>query len=69
MPEDKDPTRRLYRQSSVKDIGSATGSILICDRDDAVSTGSGPGSPRGQPAWGGGCDRVSIHGKVALPVP
>src|SRR5258707_3951531 len=23
-----------------------------------VSTGSGPGSPSGQPAWGGGCDRV-----------
>ena len=22
-----------------------------------VRTGSGPGSPRGQPAWGGGCDR------------
>jgi len=20
-------------------------------------TGSGPGPPRGQPAWGGGCDR------------
>ena len=25
---------------------------------DRVRTGSGPGSPRGQPAWGGGCDRV-----------
>src|SRR2546421_7135908 len=25
-----------------------------------VSTESGPGSPRGQPAWGGGCDRVMI---------
>jgi lipoyl(octanoyl) transferase len=25
---------------------------------DEVSTGSGPGSPRGQPARGGGCDRV-----------
>jgi len=24
-----------------------------------VSIGSGPGSPRGQPAWGGGCDRVN----------
>jgi K+-transporting ATPase ATPase C chain len=23
-----------------------------------VSTGSGPGSPRGQPAWGGGSDRI-----------
>jgi lactate permease len=23
-----------------------------------VRTGSGPGSPSGQPAWGGGCDRV-----------
>jgi hypothetical protein len=27
-------------------------------KGDEVSTGSGPGSPRGQPAWGGGCDRV-----------
>src|SRR5439155_840368 len=25
-----------------------------------VSTGSGPGSPRAQPAWGGGCDRVDL---------
>jgi arginyl-tRNA synthetase len=24
-----------------------------------VRTGSGPGSPSGQPAWGGGCDRVT----------
>jgi len=23
-----------------------------------VRTASGPGSPRGQPAWGGGCDRI-----------
>src|SRR5688572_1962784 len=23
-----------------------------------VSTASAPGSPRGHPAWGGGCDRV-----------
>ncbi len=26
--------------------------------DEPVRTGSGPGSPRGQPAWGGGSDRV-----------
>jgi hypothetical protein len=25
-----------------------------------VRTGSGPGSPRGQPAWGGGSDRVTV---------
>src|SRR5207244_7103296 len=24
-----------------------------------VSTASGPGSPSGQPAWGGGCERVA----------
>jgi len=29
----------------------------------SVSTGSGPGSPSGQPAWGGGSDRVSNAGK------
>ncbi|HSP64054.1 MAG TPA: arginine--tRNA ligase, partial [Pyrinomonadaceae bacterium] len=27
--------------------------------EQAVSTGSGPGSPSGQPAWGGGSDRVA----------
>src|SRR5712691_5132567 len=27
---------------------------------DEYRTGSGPGSPRGQPAWGGGCDRVAL---------
>ena len=26
--------------------------------DDKYGTGSDPGSPRGQPAWGGGSDRV-----------
>jgi len=26
----------------------------------SVSTASGPGSPSGQPAWGGGCDRLTI---------
>ncbi|HVS21797.1 MAG TPA: DUF4147 domain-containing protein [Pyrinomonadaceae bacterium] len=26
-------------------------------------TGSGPGSPGGQPAWGGGCDRVNLASK------
>jgi hypothetical protein len=29
-------------------------------RSNEVSTGSGPGSPRGQPAWGGGSDRVIL---------
>jgi dipeptidyl aminopeptidase/acylaminoacyl peptidase len=29
-----------------------------------VSTGSGPGSPRGQPAWGGGSDRVESQAKT-----
>ncbi len=28
---------------------------------DEYRTGSGPGSPRGQPAWGGGCDRSSTQ--------
>jgi hypothetical protein len=26
-----------------------------------IRTGSGPGSPNGQPAWGGGCDRVTTE--------
>jgi len=33
--------------------------ILAPHQAGRVSTGSGPGSPRGQPAWGGGCDRVN----------
>ncbi|HEV2904563.1 MAG TPA: DUF3536 domain-containing protein, partial [Pyrinomonadaceae bacterium] len=32
--------------------------ILAPHQAAHVSTGSGPGSPRGQPAWGGGCDRI-----------
>ena len=32
--------------------------MKVANHGDEVSTGSGPGSPRGQPAWGGGSDRV-----------
>jgi alanyl-tRNA synthetase len=31
---------------------------LSAQRDTRYRTGSGPGSPSGQPAWGGGCDRI-----------
>jgi len=31
-----------------------------------VSTGSGPGSPSGQPAWGGGSDRVESQAKAPV---
>jgi hypothetical protein len=35
-----------------------------------ISTGSGPGSPRGQPAWGGGSDRPEDTSLVTgTPVP
>jgi len=33
-------------------------------RRNEVSTRSGPGSPSGQPAWGGGCDRIAIFAMV-----
>src|SRR5438270_11017701 len=33
---------------------------MVLTLANEVSTGRGPGSPRGQPAWGGGCDRVTI---------
>src|SRR6266699_1208553 len=33
---------------------------------DSYRTGSGPGSPRGQPAWGGGCDRTIFHLSFAI---
>ena len=35
-------------------------------RQEDVSTESGPGSPREQLAWGGGCDRVSISAASRL---
>src|SRR5437870_9145739 len=31
---------------------------LSAQRDTRYRTGSGPGSPSGQPAWGGGCERI-----------
>ena len=34
-----------------------------------VSTGSGPGSPSGQPAWGGGCDRVVSEPRASARTP
>ncbi len=30
-----------------------------------IRTGSGPGSPSGQPAWGGGCDRPEAQPEIA----
>jgi len=37
---------------------SVPGAIATGSRE--ASTGSGPGSPRGQPAWGGGSDRMQL---------
>jgi len=34
--------------------------------DEPIRTGSVPGSPSGQPAWGGGCDRVVGAAKIVL---
>ncbi|MEP6820249.1 MAG: hypothetical protein ABJA18_11995 [bacterium] len=34
------------------------------ERKHNYGTGSGPGSPRGQPAWGGGSDLVSVDFKT-----
>src|SRR5882724_409925 len=47
------------------EIEKHPGSVLF---EDEVSTGSGPGSPRGQPAWGGGCDRVTILAILILAI-
>ena len=33
---------------------------------DRYRTGSGPGSPRGQPAWGGGSDRIEHSAGLGL---
>src|SRR6266446_7117257 len=56
----------FFRAKRLADIGgSLARSSIVCRASLAedssacdVSTGSGPGSPSGQPAWGGGCDRV-----------
>src|SRR2546429_5161458 len=32
-----------------------------------VRTASGPGSPRGQPAWGGGCDPINTQLEWLIP--
>src|SRR5258708_5801533 len=32
--------------------------LELLESSSGYRAGSGPGSPRGQPAWGGGCDRV-----------
>src|SRR6266436_9334702 len=32
--------------------------FIVSPYDLCVGTASGPGSPIGQPAWGGGCDRI-----------
>jgi hypothetical protein len=34
-------------------------------KPNEVSTESGPGSPCGQPAWGGGCDRVTHRSEIS----
>src|SRR5436309_3242204 len=34
------------------------------EHEHEVSIGSGPGPPSGQPAWGGGSDRVERHHEV-----
>src|SRR2546423_14419160 len=49
--------------SKLRSSTEAGGIVLICRWRDGVKTGSGPGSPRGQPAWGGGCDRVATDSK------
>jgi glycine dehydrogenase subunit 2 len=57
----------LHKTFSTPHGGGGPGSGPVCCTDELepflpvpriVSTGSGPGSPRGQPAWGGGCDRA-----------
>src|SRR5438552_10116169 len=51
----------LYFNRKMLKMGNSNeaGSVLVWG--DEVSTGSGPGSPRGQPAWGGGSDRVQVQ--------
>src|SRR5438105_10936956 len=33
-----------------------------------VRTASGPGSPSGQPDWGGGCDRINLVCELSITV-
>src|SRR5437867_189150 len=75
--------RHLANSAGVFDQPSAWGNMvrpggvlygLWRDILPPVRTGSGPGSPSGQPAWGGGSDRVetslkpvmSVHSRISL---
>jgi len=42
--------------------------LLAPNGIESYRTGSGPGSPRGQPAWGGGCDRIKYSSNLCDPV-
>jgi len=48
---------------------SRTASGSERDNGAGVSTQSGPGSPRGQPAWGGGCDGIKLDTSIRLSDP
>jgi glycosyltransferase involved in cell wall biosynthesis len=42
-------------------ISTAVGGVVDLLGEALVNNGSGPGSPRGQPAWGGGSERASFQ--------
>jgi hypothetical protein len=54
----KDPFARLSRGRLVEPGQLA---LLMGNREEEVSTTRGPGSPSGQPAWGGGCGWVEVQ--------
>src|SRR6266705_2457884 len=55
---------KLLSRCSPRNVSPAVGHEHAADVEKdcsdhcSIGTGSGPGSTRGQPAWGGGCDRI-----------
>src|SRR2546425_12625053 len=69
----REPARHdemLVVNSNSEDARQTAG-VFLSELESCVNTASGPGSPSGQPAWGGGCDRIAqsvLREKVSSPI-
>src|SRR2546422_7203042 len=54
-------SHNAIQKRSLTEQSKASIRMLRRQLSGCVRTASGPGSPSGQPAWGGGCDRIIYH--------
>src|SRR2546429_9436118 len=54
-------SHNAMQKRSLTEQAKASTRMLRRQLSCCVRTASGPGSPSGQPAWGGGCDRIIYH--------